>query len=474
MAHENAIDAIVNQTLEEFHVPGAAIAVVIEDKVILCRGYGLRDRENNLPVTENTLFPICSNTKAFTSCLIGQLVEEGKLAWDDPVLKYLPEFRLYNDELSSQVTLRDLIAHRTGIPRHDVLWYCVRDLTEDDVLQALPHFPPVFNLRETFLYNNFMYVVAGKVINRVTGNSWEEELASRILKPLEMDRTGTSNRFLEMPDIAHPYAEIGGKIQKLSFLYPCSTIAASAIQSSASDMVKWVRTLLFDKTAPRLIQRETLNEMHRVQMPFEVVSPQEVHLDGQPGYGLGWIVDAYRGQKQVHHGGTLEGFFSDVFLFPADKIGIVILTNSSTDGRDAITCIKNSIYDYLLGIQDTNWLRKLVDERASMNQKPNTSLQKYEGHYGHSAYGLMQVALEYDSLVATLGKMRVQLNQKSENLFEARFPCLLAYGVNPIVEFSFFTNALGAVDELHVPFEHFRSAPAIIFKKQYKIRDLID
>lgn len=172
MAHERKVDAIVTQALEEFHVPGAAIAVVAGDKIIHCQGYGMRDLENALPVTENTVFPIASNTKAFTSFLIGQLVEEGKLAWDDPVIKYLPEFRLHNHELSSQVTLRDLIAHRTGIPRHDVLWYVIRDLSEEDVLNALPHFSPVYKLREVFLYNNFMYVVAGIVINRVTKNTW--------------------------------------------------------------------------------------------------------------------------------------------------------------------------------------------------------------------------------------------------------------------------------------------------------------
>ncbi len=217
MAHESKIDAIVNQALEEFHVPGAAVVVVVGDEIILCRGYGMRDLEKRLPVTENTVFPIASNTKAFTSFLISQLVEEGKLIWDDPVIKYLPEFRLHNDELSSQVTLRDLIAHRTGIPRHDVLWYLVRDLSEEDVLQTLPHFPPVSKLREAFLYNNFMYVVAGKVINRVTKNTWEEEVASRILKPLRMDRSGTSNELQQISDVAQPYAEIGGKIRKLPF-----------------------------------------------------------------------------------------------------------------------------------------------------------------------------------------------------------------------------------------------------------------
>lgn len=460
MAHESKIDAIVTQSLEEFHVPGAAVAVVVGDKIIHCQGYGMRDLENALPVTENTIFPIASNTKAFTSFLISQLVEEGKLAWDDPVIKYLPEFRLHNHELSSQVTLRDLIAHRTGIPRHDVLWYAVRDLSEENVLEALSHFPPVFKLREAFLYNNFMYVVAGMVINRVTKNTWEEEIASRILKPLRMDRSGTSNQFQEITDSAKPYAEISGKIQKLSFLYPCSTLAACAIHSTVSDMAKWLQVQLIGKTQPNFIQKETLDEMHTIHMPFDT-QPSE-----PSGYGLGWEINVYRGRKQVHHGGALEGFFSEVSFLPNEKIGVVILTNSSTDGRYAISSIKNSIYDHVLGILDTNWIYKFLEERSTIKRELLiSSLQKYEGQYVHPAYGTMEILLEYDSLVATLGKMKVQLTQKSEGIFEAKYPALLAYGVNPILEFSFFSNSLGELDELHVPFEHFRSAPPVIFKK---------
>lgn len=460
LAHESKIDAIVTQALEEFHVPGAAVAVVVDDKVIHCQGYGMRDLENALPVTENTVFPIASNTKAFTSFLIGQLVEEGKLAWDDPVIKYLPQFRLYNNELSFQVTLRDLIAHRTGIPRHDVLWYAVRDLSEEDVLAALPHFPPVSKLREVFLYNNFMYVVAGMVISKVTKSTWEEEIRSRILKPLRMSHSGTSNQFQEITDVAQPYAEIEGKIQKLSFLYPCSTLAASAIHSTVSDMAKWLQVQLMGKNQPNFIQKQTLDEMHTIHMSFATQLPEP------SGYGLGWEIDVYKQRKQIHHGGTLEGFFSEVSFLPNEKIGVVILTNSSTDGRYAISSIKNSIYDHVLGIQDTNWIYKFLEERASIKQESLIqSLQKYEGQYVHPAYGTMEILLEYDSLVATLGKMKVPLIQKSEGVFEAKYPALLTYGVNPIVEFSFFSNSLGEVDELHIPFEHFRPAPPVIFKK---------
>ncbi len=459
-SYEKEIDVIVNQALVEFHVPGIAVAVIAGNQTILCKGYGIRDIERGLPVTENTLFPIASNTKPFTSSLLGLLVEEGKIAWDDPVIKYIPEFRLNCEELSSQVTLRDLIAHRTGIPRHDALWYLVKDMSEEDILRALPHFLPV---SEPFQYNNFMYVIAGRVIYNVTKNTWEEELAARILKPLGMEHSGTSWKQLEeMPNISQPYAEMGEKIQKLPFLDPCSTFAASGIYSSALDMAKWVRLQLFDKSLPNVIQEKTIKEMQEIQMPF---TPKEPSLKPS-GYGLGWEIDSYRDRKRVHHNGTIEGFLSEVSFLPDEQMGLVILTNSSTDGRYAISYIESKIYDYLLGIQDADCLQKIQEKRQIAKLATRaTSLKKYEGSYSHPAYGTMQIYIDYDSLVATLGKMRLVLKQKEEGVFEAKFPALLTYGINPYAEFSFVSNASGEVDQVHVPFERFRGASSIIFKK---------
>lgn len=453
LAHENTIDTIAAKALEEFPVPGVAIAVVKDGQTIFCKGYGKRDVERGLPVTADTIFPIASNTKAFTSFLLAKLVEEGKVNWDDPVRKYIPEFRLYTEELSELVTLRDLIAHRTGIPRHDVLCYLVKDLSEEEVLEALPHFPPLYKLRESYLYNNFMYVVASLVIKKITNNTWEEELSQRILKPLGMVHSDSSlGAWQEQKNRSEPYAEIGGKIQKLPFLYPCSTLAASAVHSSVSDMAKWVQLQLLEGN----------EEMHSIHMPFAAASP----MDPPAGYGLGWEIDSYLGKKRVHHGGTLEGFFSEVSLLPEERLGLVILTNSSTDGRFAISYIENSIFAYLLGKENGEVLQKIQEKRQAVKQSLSvSSMQKYEGSYSHPAYGTMQITAQHGTLLATLGKMKITLHEKAEGIFEATYAELLAYGINPIVEFSFVTNSEGGVDELHVPFEHFRSAPPIIFRK---------
>jgi CubicO group peptidase (beta-lactamase class C family) len=283
-------------------------------------------------------------------------------------------------------------------------------------------------------------VVAGRVISNVTGHSWAEELFSRILKPLDMTHSGTSALHLqEISDISLPYAKIRGNIQKLPFLYPCSTLAAMAMYSSISDMIKWVRIQLFDQNRPGFIQNETLNDMHTIHMPYSLSEPS--------GYGLGWEIDTYRNRKRVHHGGIIEGSFSYISLLPEEKMGLVILTNSSTDGRYAISQIEKNIYNLLLESEEI------------------PTLQKYVGDYKHPAYGTLHISIEDDSLLATLGRMRVQLNQKAEGVFEAKYSALLAYGIDPLVEFSFFCNSLGEVDELRVPFEHFRSAPPILFRK---------
>lgn len=370
------------------------------------------------------------------------------------MIQYIPEFRLFNEELSSRVTLRDLVAHRTGIPRHDALWHLICDMSEEDVLAALPSFPPASALRESFQYNNFMYVVAGHLIKKVTQNRWEDEVFSRILHPLEMNHSGTSLKGFQLsPNHSKPYAEIGGNIQTLPLKDPCSTLAASALYSSASDMAKWIQVQLQEKPLSGFAQ-----EMHEIHMPY---SSSE-----KAGYGLGWEIDTYRGRKRVHHLGIVEGFFSTVTLLPNEKIGLAIMTNSSTDGRYAISYIEKRIYDSLLGIQAEDCLQEVREERLQAKHPYDfPALHKYEGLYTHPGYGTMQISTEYDSLVATLGNMRVELKEKSEGIFEAKFPSLLSYGIDPIVQFSFFSNSSGAVNELHVPFEHFRSAPPVIFKK---------
>lgn len=473
------IDAIVNETLEKFNVPGAAVGIVVDDKIVLTRGYGFRDLHQKLPVTENTLFPIASCTKAFTALVLGQLVDEGKISWDDPVINHIPEFRLYDQNLTSNVTIRDLVAHRTGVSRNDILWIG-SEVPRSDVLPLLPYFEPACPLREKFLYTNFMYTVAGIVIERATGQTWEEAVSQRIFKPLGMSGSNLSLEQLQKsPDYSLPYTEIDDIVQAVPFRKTTSVGPASAINSNMTDMVKWTRLQLSKGRLAEscLVRGETLQEMHTLQIPLP--SPQnedeKVHISG---YGLGWMVGSYRAHQFISHGGLLDGFSSEVAFLPQDNMGVVILTNNSSGaGRQFIACIRNIIFDKLLGAHDVDWTQKSLDawskEKQSMHapesvypvENASHPLQDYAGRYFHPAYGTVEFSIDDKQLVAVYGNLKFALSHKTKDAYQAEFRELLVYGINPYADVIFFSDAAGDVNEVHIPFEAFRGAKAIIFKK---------
>ena len=469
------IDSLVNDILESFNIPGIAVGVVVDNEVVLCRGYGDKDLTQRLPVTENTLFTIGSCTKAFTAFILGQLVEEDKIGWDDPVIKFIPEFCLLDRERSSEVTIRDLLAHRTGLARHDAVWF-FSNHSKEDVLDILPHLEISSGLRKEYQYNNLMYSVAGIVIERVTGQTWEDVIRSRIFIPLEMN---SSNAFLEemvsSADFSLPHAEIDGEIQTIPFHDITCVKPGGGINSNISDMVKWVRLQLSD--GENLIRKETLREMHTIQIPFSSVKSKEIYTSG---YGLGWCIEMYRGQRIVKHNGDVDGFTSEVSLVPEKKIGIAVLTNSSSDGRYATFCISNMILDRFFGVSDIEWLslaklnhskikkdlKKLHEENYNRQiTLPSRSLLDYVGDYTHPAYGLVQIQIENNQLVAFYGNVRLCLSHKSDNVFSGEFRLLLNFSANPFVDFSFFESSVGEIHELHIPFEGFRSAKPIVFRR---------
>lgn len=462
IGEEGIVDEIVNEALEAFNVPGAAIGLVVDGKTVFVRGYGMRDVEQKLPVTEKTLFPIGSCTKAFTSFLLAQLADEGILSLDDPVVTHLPEFLLSDPDLTAKVTIRDLLAHRTGLPRHDVLWHSLYDLSKIELMDLASHFKPVHGLREKFLYTNVTYTIAEALIEKVTGKSWEEEVFSRIFNPLGMKDSNMTR--VKQSTLALPYSCINGTMEELPFhdLYPVA--AAGGICSTALDMVKWVELQMAEETP--LIRKKMLQEMHTSQIPFSVESKNEVTF----GYGLGWCIGAYRGHSWIHHGGTFQGFRAEVSFLPQDKIGVVILTNSSTDGHYAVSYIRNRIYDQFFGMKDDSWMETIQKQRAAAQasiQRRDTPplpcpspLRKYEGSYYDEIFGTMKIAVERDQLYASLGNMHIPLIWKEGDCFEGAFSVLLRYGINPIAEFSF-----RAPDELHVPFEQFRGAPPTVFRR---------
>lgn len=347
-----SLDAAVHKALKMTNVPGAAVGLVIDHQVVLLRGYGTRDLAQGLPVTEKTLFSIASCTKAFTTFILGQLVDEGKISWDDPVIKHIPEFRLFDRELTARVTIRDLASHRVGLFRHDALWILSK-ISRKDVIGRLQYLEPTSKLREKFEYSNLLYSIAGIVIERVTGQTWEEAVCARVFTPLGMESSTTDiGEVQKSSDFSVPFAEIDGIATALPFRSLETVNPGGGINSTVTDMVKWIQLQLAEgkiQSIP-LINKETWKEMHTVQMPFpySYIKKDEACL---LGYGLGWFIGSYRGSHLVSHMGHHEGFFSDVSLLPEENCGLVILTNSSTDGGYLISAIRNIIFDQLLGAE---------------------------------------------------------------------------------------------------------------------------
>lgn len=447
------IDPIVDEALAKYNVPGVAIGIVQNGEVVLAKGYGFRDVAQQLPVTPDTLFCLGSCTKAFTSALVGHFVQEGKMNWDDPIVKYIPEFHW-----PAQITLRDTLAHRTGLPRHDALWFYF-NLRRSDLIGLLPKLETVCGLREKIFYNNFMYSVAAIATERVSGRSWEDEMGNFILDHFGMlDSLPSIDQIENQEDRSLGYAEINGKIKHIPY-HPIPVVTpGGGIVSNVSDMTKWLQYQLSDDPL--------VKEMHKLQIannPPVQLDPHTINL----GYGLGWFINQYRGHSLISHGGIIDGFYAEVALLPKQKIGLVILANSSSNGHHFIHALRNTIMDQLLGVQDTDWLQgpPPIEAVAHPLFHPTHPLESYVGTYAHPAYGPVEVQLKGDRLVMTFGKTEIILTPQAADQFQIRLEPLLIFGINPYSDITFIRKNDKLIG-MDVAFEKFRNLPPVRFKSE--------
>ena len=465
------VDLLVNKALEKFRIPGVAIGIVIDGKVVLAKGYGLRDQARELPVTENTLFAIGSCSKAFTTFALGQMVDDGIIAWNDPVIKYLPEFRLKDAHATHHMTIRDLVTHRSGLPDHTLVWYGSK-FDRAELLNRLQHLESTTDLREKFQYNNLMYAVAGLLIERVTGQTWEATVHSRIFTPLEMTHSNFSvDDSQKSSDFSLPHTEKKEKLQAIPFRYIANVGPAGSINSSVKDMTKWIQLQLSDGTLEgnHLINKETLKEMHTVQVSVPSYPDKEPYMFG---YGLGWMTGFYKGHYGVGHGGGIDGFISSVLLFPKEKTGIVVLTNSNSSPFFAGS-VAYGIADYMMDLKEEDWLARIEEDGKAMKAAllgnidtevavsiPTRSLSDYAGEFENSGYGTIQVSVDEINLVATLNDISYVLDHKcydhfiglSKGIFNSKFGCF------------FITNSSGEISEFHLSRDS--SLPPAIFKRK--------
>lgn len=350
--------------MKTFDVPGIAVAIVKDDKVIHTNGYGVRSLNTMQKVDPNTLFGIASNTKAFTTAALGILIDEKKLSWDDRVIDYIPEFRLYSPYVTEEFTIRDLLTHRSGLGLGAgdlMIWPGSNNFTLKDIIHNLRYLKPVSGFRTKYDYDNLLYIVAGEVIARVSGISWEDFIETRIMKPLNM--TGSAAAFDRLKDksnVIDPHAPVDGKVKVVDRDLIGVGDAAGGIYSNLTDMCKWIIMQMNNGKYDEGLKKQLFSqEVHETMW-----SPQTIIQVGGPGaynthfasYGLGWFLSDVRGYKQVSHTGGLAGIVTQVTLIPELKLGIIVLTNQQSGA--AFNAITNTIKDKYFGIKGVDRVKQ--------------------------------------------------------------------------------------------------------------------
>eukprot|EP01133_Synstelium_polycarpum_P007821 gene7821-9178_t len=419
------LDRDVDSALKIFDVPGIAIAIVKDGKVITAKGFGVRKLGEPAPVDAKTLFEVASNSKGFTAAALGMLVDEGKLAWDDPVTKHLPGFQMHDSYVTGAMTIRDLLTHRSGLGlgAGDLLWWPTTTFTTDEIIEKLRYIRPATSFRNSYAYDNLLYIVAGKIIADKAGKSWGEAMHERILAPLGM--TGTTTSLAENagnPDVANAHSKINGKIAAVKSMPVPNAVGAVGINTNAEDIAKWMMVLLDegkiagvkdkDGKPARLLSEKQARELWTAQTPIKIPEPKPALAATKPNfsaYGLGFQLRDYKGMKVAMHGGALQGFYSRVLMVPDAKLGVAILTNAENGG--SMTALQWRILDHYLQAAPSDWLAlvarveqdqhaeevkkqgKASGARAAKSQ-PSLPLASYDGEYEDAWYGKVVIKPE--------------------------------------------------------------------------------
>jgi CubicO group peptidase (beta-lactamase class C family) len=422
------LDATVARVMDKFEVPGIGLAIVKDGQVVVVKGYGVRKLGESDPVDSRTLFGIASNTKVFTATALGLLVEEGKIAWDTPVIDYLPSFQMWDPYVTRKLTVRDLLVHRSGLGlgAGDLLWWPPSTYNRKEILRRLRFIKPATSFRSAYAYDNVLYLVAGEVIEAVSGLSWEDFVGQRILKKVgmatsEVRYSASSNK----GNIAGTHAKVEGVLRLVKPMASDNTNPAGGINSNAEDMARWMLVLLNEgrlADGSRLYNERTFRELTTLVTPIPIPDPPPELARLKPnfqGYALGLNVHDYRGKKVVTHTGGLPGYLSKVTLLPELNMGITVLTNQ--ESGEAFSSLTWHIVDHYLGAPATDWVDAYFKVRTgreartaeAMNKaagarnaasQPSLALEKYAGTYTDEWYGDIKIALEDGKLVLSFAK----------------------------------------------------------------------
>lgn len=417
LAAQPELDSLAARAMKEFEVPGMAVMIAKDGRVVTSRGYGVRRLGEPAPVTPRTMFGIASHTKAFTAAAMAMLVEEGKLKWDDRVTSHLPEFQMSDPYVTREMRIRDLFTHRSGLAlgAGDLMYFPPSNLSRAEIVRRLRFVPLAYSFRERYAYDNVLYVAAGEVIARVSGMSWDEFLKRRIFDPLGMSATRTSVKALrESSDIAFPHAKDEGRLTPLPLADSDNWGAAAGVITNLEDFSRWVRLHLGggELEGRRLFSQAQQREMW-TPVTYVPSRPGEGAL-GQvapqfSAYALGWNVSDYRGRRIIHHSGGLAGMVTRTVLVPELQLGVAVFTNQETG--QAFNAVIYTVLDHYMGAAPVDWVaalaaarRKQVQEaekkvkdameKRAAGTRPSLPLAAYAGRYRDAWYGDVLVAEE--------------------------------------------------------------------------------
>jgi len=418
------IDTLVEQSMKAFDVPGIAVGIIKDGKIVHSKGYGVRSLNTRQKTDENTLVGIASNSKAFTAAALGMLVDEGKIKWDDKVRDYIPEFKLYSPYVTEEFTIRDLLTHRSGLGlgAGDLMFFSdSSDFVIKDIIYNLRFLKQVSGFRTKYDYDNNLYIVAGEVVARVTGKSWDDFVDERIIHPLGMSKTATSfDRLQDKTDVIDGHAPVNGKVQVIARSSMKVGHSAGGINSNITDLCKWVQLWLNKGKYGNGLSKALFSE----NVYREMTSPQTIIQVNGPGpynthfaaYGLGFFLSDVKGFKQITHTGGLEGMVTQITMIPELNLGIIVLTNQQEGG--AFTSIANQIEDGYFGIKGTNRVNEysanrrnqlavathLVDsvwkeiEKAQQSTKEKTDINLFTGTYRDVWFGDIMISVKAGKL----------------------------------------------------------------------------
>jgi CubicO group peptidase (beta-lactamase class C family) len=473
-------DAYMAKVLMDWNAPGIAVGVVSGDKLLFVKGYGYRDYGKKLPFTDMSLFQIASNTKLFTAVAAGMLVDEGKLTWDKPIRESVPSIRFYNDELNNTVTLRDMLGHRTGISRHDSIWY-KSDFTRKELFEKTRFLEPSAPIRQTFLYNNLMYAAVGYIVELLSGKTWEDFLRSRVFAPLDMPNTVfTVDEMTKSPDHAVPYTEKrdGFELYEIPIYSEQGGVGpCGAVISNIRDMSHWLIALMNEgrygdrQVIPAKVLAATLEPA--IGLPNTMAQAMDYWELLNSAYGMARETASYRGHLLTSHGGDLPGLHSQVSFMPKEKLGVIVFVIGNHCAQ-LYNLVSWNLYERLLGLDETPWSARMLERRlkgkkagtearakAGAERIPNTlpshKLSDYAAEYENDAYGVLKISYEGSALQCDFHKIRLPLSHFHYDRFDS--PDDEQYGKYSL---NFRTNPQGDIDKVVISLDE---AEAVFTRK---------